>query len=199
MTFTLRNWIHPAEITLVLLVGFLCFDDPGWAGQIDSATYFLLDEGMSEGEVLIRAGAPDKEIYFDSEAQRTAQSIKQLLYIPEPGEPDPNLTIINIQRGRVISIERIKLFSSPSKRTGGQMDFETYSRLAMGMSEGEVLVRAGLPDKEALIGSGREAANESIKQLLYIPGPGEHDPHLTIVTIMKGKVIGLERTKIISR
>lgn len=58
----------------------------GLAGQIDFGTYSRLETGMSEGEVLFRAGVPDRETYFDSEAQRTVESIKQFLYIPGPGE-----------------------------------------------------------------------------------------------------------------
>ncbi len=181
--------------TKVTFVSFFCFVftvGVGLAGQIDFGTYLQLEKGMSEGEVLFRAGVPDKEIYFDSEAQRTAKSIKQLLYIPGPEEGDPHLTIITIQRGEVLKIERITVFSSKRNTIGGQIDLETYNRLKIGMSEGEVLIIAGAPDKEVYIG-------DSVKQLLYIPRPEQFDPHLTVITTTKGKVINIERTKILSR
>lgn len=188
-----------AKVTLVSFFLFLCTPEPGITSQIDSGTYFRLQKGMSEGEVLIRAGPPDKEIYFDSEAQRTVESLKQLLYIPGPDESDPHLTVITLQKGRVVNIERTKIFSPPRKTTGGQIDSATYSRLSMGMSEGEVLTQAGSPDKEFYLGSEIKGESDSIKQLLYLPGPDESDPHLTGITLKKGKVINLERTKLFSR
>ena len=197
-TFT-NGRMYGAKVTFVSFFLFLCTPEPGITSQIDSGTYFRLQEGMSEGEVLTKAGSPDKEIYFDSEAQRTVESLKQLLYIPGPDESDPHLTVITIQKGRVLNIERTKIFSAPGKTTGGQIDSATYSRLSIGMSEGEVLTKAGSPDKEVYLGSEVKGESESIKQLLYLPGADESDPHLTVITIIKGKVINLERTKVFSR
>lgn len=77
----------------------------------------------------------------------------------------------------------------------GQIDFGTYSRLETGMSEGEVLAIAGEPDKEMYLGSEKEGEENSVKQFLYIPEPKESDPHLTVITIKRGKVLNIERTK----
>ncbi len=184
--------VYWAKLITALLIGLAWFWGEGIAGQIDTGAYLRLQKGMSEGEVLFRVGVPDKEVYFDSEAQRTAQSIKQLLYIPSPEEADPYLTIITILQGRILNIERIKILSSPSESRGGQIDFEIYMRLALGMPEGEVLVRAGAPDKEEYIGN-------SMKQLLYIPSRDESDPHITIITTTSGEVTSIERTKLFSR
>lgn len=182
---------------LLTILYFFYFRESGSAGQIDSPTYYRLQTGMSEGEALVRAGVPDKEIFFDSEAQRTVESIKQLLYIPGPDESDPHLTIITTQKGRVLDIERIKIFSPPRRTIGGQIDIETFNRLQVGMSEGEVLTIAGAPDKEIFMGSESRGTGGTIKQLLYIPGPKENDPHLTVITVKKGRVINMERTKIL--
>jgi len=169
------------------------------AAQIPFEKYIRLQVGMSEGEILARVGLPDREIYFDSEAQRTVESIKQYLYIPEPEAGDPHLTIITFQKGKVLNIERIKLFFSPSESKGGQIKTEDFQRLRLGMSEAEVLARVGLPDKEIFLGTDLQTPRTSIKQLLYIPKAVEHDPHVTVITIQQGRVINLERTKLLSR
>jgi hypothetical protein len=181
-----------ARLITVSLIGLAWFEGEGIAGQVDTGAYLRLQKGMSEGEVLFRLGPPDKEVYFDSEAQRTPQSIKQFLYIPGPEAADPHLTIITIQQGKILNIERIKLLFSPSESKGGQLDFEIYMHLALGMPEGEVLVRAGEPDREVYIGG-------SMKQLLYIPSHDESDPHITIITTTNGEVTNIERTKLFSR
>lgn len=97
----------------------------------------------------------------------------------------------------MIDIERIKILSPPKKSAGGQIDAETFNRLQTGMSEGEVLAIAGEPDKEMYLGSEKEGEKNSVKQFLYIPGPKESDPHLTVITLKKGRVIHIERTKIL--
>jgi len=177
---------------LLSFLAILPLPTAGLAGQLDFGTYKLLQRGMSEGEVLTRAGQPDKEYYFDSEPDRTAQSIKQYLYIPGPEESDPQLTVITIQMGRVLNIERTKILSPPKRRTGGQIDTDAYRQLKTGMSVGEVLARVGDPDREVPI-------NDSEEQLLYIPGPNEHDPQLTTITIQNGRVIDINRKKVLSR
>lgn len=165
---------------------------PGQASQLDSDIYLRLRVGMSEGEILIRAGQPDRVIYFDGEAQRTLQSIKQFLYIPKPGDFDPRLTIISLRAGKVTEMERIKIFFPMQEKTGGQGDIALFNRLEIGMSEGELLAIAGPPDTENFLGNSQ-------KQLLYMPEPPQHDAHATVVTTARGKIISLERTKIFSR
>jgi DNA-directed RNA polymerase subunit H (RpoH/RPB5) len=188
-----------ALLSFSILLNLIVVFGQVYSAQLDTSTYLRLREGMSEGEILTRAGIPDKEIYFDSEAQRTLESIKQLLYIPGPLESDPHLTVITIQKGKVIKIERTKIFSPPSRSIGGQINSSIYNRLRIGMSEGELLTIAGLPDKEVYLGTELEGIGTSIRQLLYIPGPTDSDPHLTVISIQEGRIIRIERTKIISR
>ena len=102
----------------------------------------------------------------------------------------------------------------------GQMAVGTFNLLRVGMSEAEVLARAGLPDLDTsiglqsveterlifdaesnatVVGATRKTNIAALKELHYIPGSGEHDPHLTVVTIKSGKVANLARTKLFTR
>ena len=69
------------------------------------------------------------------------------------------------------------------------MDFGVYIHLRRGMSEGEVLLRAGKPDHESFDG-GR---NFVVKSLYYYPT--QADPYITVVTLRGGRVASLERTQ----
>ncbi|MHB8483001.1 MAG: hypothetical protein ACYDBV_09800 [Nitrospiria bacterium] len=79
------------------------------ASMIDFDTYRMLDQGMSEGQIIYQAGPPDKEVYFDDPAHRSPGSIKQYFYIPLPGDQDPELTIITFEKGIVIDIKRVQV------------------------------------------------------------------------------------------
>lgn len=68
------------------------------------------------------------------------------------------------------------------------MAFETYIRLAVGMTEGEVLLRAGLPDRETI-----EDTRRVVKSMYYYPTSA--NPFLTVVTIRDGRVANLERNR----
>ena len=72
---------------------------------------------------------------------------------------------------------------------GRGMEFGVYMHLRRGMSEGEVLLRAGKPDQETFEG-GR---NFVVKSLYYYPTLS--DPFITVVTIRGGHVAELERTR----
>lgn len=103
------------------------------AAQIDAATFFLIENGMEESEVLIRAGAPDLvtspggEVFevldgslvtssggsqeFDSVRSIHTAAVRRWHYIPDTSEHDPHLTVITMKSGRVFNIERKKVFS----------------------------------------------------------------------------------------
>jgi hypothetical protein len=68
------------------------------------------------------------------------------------------------------------------------MEFGVYIHLRRGMSEGEVLLRAGKPDEETFEG-GR---NFVVKSLYYYPT--QADPYITVVTLRGGRVANIERT-----
>ena len=98
----------------------------------------------------------------------------------------------------------------------GQMDLATFNLLTRGMSESEVVVRAGRPDldvpvgevgaKRTVIGDDGKvvevftrSASAHVRELHYIPDQSEHDPHLTVITITGGRVTALHRQKVFSR
>lgn len=109
----------------------------------------------------------------------------------------------------------------PLQAVAAQIDITTFNTLRRGMSESEILLRAGPPDlvegiglrsadrgvalvrggtgHGEVIGFRKNRTEHTIKQLHYIPGPDEHDPQLTVITITGGLVSHLERTKMFGR
>ena len=69
------------------------------------------------------------------------------------------------------------------------MDFGVYMHLRRGMSEGELLLRAGKPDQET-VDAGRQFV---VKSLYYYPTLS--DPHITVVTVRGGRIADIERTR----
>ena len=76
--------------------------------------------------------------------------------------------------------------SAPAARG---MDFDTYIRLTRGMTEGELLQRAGRPDYAALANTG----DAIVKSFYWYPTAG--DPFTTLVTVRGGRIDHIERTK----
>ena len=69
------------------------------------------------------------------------------------------------------------------------MDFDTYIRLSRGMTEGELLNRAGKPDHISLDAVRRDI----VKSFYYYPT--RSDPFITVVTLRGGRIDNIERTK----
>ena len=67
------------------------------------------------------------------------------------------------------------------------MDFAVFTRLQRGMTEGELLQRAGKPDHVSL------DSFEIQKTYYYYPTPG--NPYTTAVTLRSGRIFELERIK----
>jgi len=125
------------NLLLTILVPLLAmaalFPHSASAGQIASAAYFHLRQGMSESEVLVRAGPPDLvtspgveavevkhglvergddgEVTFDSFRRTRIPTLSRWHYVPGPGETDPFITIVTFRAGEVWEIERTKVFS----------------------------------------------------------------------------------------
>ena len=110
------------------------------AGQIDSYAYFLLRRGMSESEVLVRAGPPDLvtspgteavevrrgmvqredgAVSFDEFRRTRIPTVTQWHYVPAPAESDPFITIITFRAGEIWEIERTKVFSRYRPKSSG--------------------------------------------------------------------------------
>ncbi len=123
-----------ALAALVPLLGIAGFLPPSvGAGQIESSAYFTLRRGMSESEVLVRAGPPDLvtspgleavevksgrvargddgEVSFDSFRRTRIPTLSRWHYVPGPEETDPFITVITFKAGEVWEIERTKVFS----------------------------------------------------------------------------------------
>lgn len=90
------------------------------------------------------------------------------------------------------------------------MDFEVFIRLDRGMTEGEVLTRAGPPDLASVEGTEefsssaavvappyinreRFARTEVIKTFTYLPTLS--NPFTTVITFRGGRIVNLERIK----
>jgi hypothetical protein len=69
------------------------------------------------------------------------------------------------------------------------MEFDVYIRLQRGMTEGELLLRAGRPDYESLDGFGYGI----VKTYYYFPTVA--NPFTTVVTLRGGRIHELDRIK----
>ena len=79
--------------------------------------------------------------------------------------------------------------AAPAAPGNRGMDFDTYIRLSRGMSEGELLQRAGRPDYVAL----ENARDDIVKSFYWYPTAS--DPFPTVVTVRGGRIDTIERTK----
>lgn len=69
------------------------------------------------------------------------------------------------------------------------MDFDIYIRLQRGMTEGELLLRAGRPDHESL----DNLRHDIVKTYYYFPTTA--NPYITVVTLRGGRIFELDRVK----
>ena len=69
------------------------------------------------------------------------------------------------------------------------MDFDVFIRLESGMSEGELLLRAGKPDSESV----ENLLGNIIKSYYYFPTPSS--PWITTITLRGGRIVNLDRVK----
>jgi hypothetical protein len=75
------------------------------AGQIDLMDYGHIQDGMSEAEVLIRLGPPDRESFEGYTANNLLK--KSFFYFSEPERYQNITTVITFIGGRVFHKERI--------------------------------------------------------------------------------------------
>jgi hypothetical protein len=87
----------------------------------------------------------------------------------------------------------------------GQMDFRVFRLLTTGMTEAEVLQRAGPPDQVTAdvnwvyVPYSPYPQPVELKRLYYYADRASHDPQLTIVSLNGGQVSNLERQHVTSR
>ena len=131
-----------ALAALVPVLGIAVFLPPSaGAGQIESSAYFTLRRGMSESEVLVRAGPPDLvtspgleavevksgrvdrgddgEVSFDSFRRTRIPTLSRWHYVPGPEVTDPFITIITFRAGEVWETQRTKVFSRYTPKSSG--------------------------------------------------------------------------------
>ena len=77
----------------------------------------------------------------------------------------------------------------PSAAPVRGMSFDTYIRLERGMTEGELLLRAGSPDHSSLDSD----AGLLVKTYYYLPTIS--DPFTTVVTLFGGRIGNLQRIR----
>lgn len=68
------------------------------------------------------------------------------------------------------------------------MSFEVFIRLEHGMTEGELVLRAGKPDHQSI-----DNYRDGLKSFYYYPTLAH--PFLTTVTLRAGRITGIERTR----
>ena len=69
------------------------------------------------------------------------------------------------------------------------MAFEVYIRLEHGMTEGELVLRAGKPDSQSV----ENMRNDIVKTYYYFPTSS--DPWITTIRLEGGRIASLERIK----
>lgn len=68
------------------------------------------------------------------------------------------------------------------------MAFDVYIRLEHGMTEGELVLRAGRPDHHAV-----DNLREGLKSYYYFPTTA--NPFLTTVSLRSGRIVNIERER----
>lgn len=103
---------------------------------------------------------------------------KPALVVPPP-PPAPQVAVAPPPPATIVS---------PDRPVRG-MDFSTFVFLQRGMTEGEVLLRAGRPDHESV----ENFRNYVVKSLYYYPTIA--NPFITVITVRGGRVADIERTR----
>lgn len=79
-------------------------------------------------------------------------------------------------------------FAGAAEEAPRGMAFEVYIRLEHGMTEGELVLRAGKPDHQAL-----DNIREGLKSYYYFPTLG--NPFLTTVRLRSGRIESIDRAR----
>jgi hypothetical protein len=79
--------------------------------------------------------------------------------------------------------------AAPYPAAARGMDFDVYIRLQRGMTEGELLLRAGKPDHESL----ESFRHDIVKTYYYFPTVS--NPFTTVVTLRGGRIDDLDRIR----
>ena len=91
--------------------------------------------------------------------------------------------------GEIAQKSEVAVAPPPAVMPVRGMDFDVYIRLQRGMTEGELLLRAGRPDFESLDGFGAGI----VKSYYYFPTTS--NPYTSVVTLRGGRIFELDRIK----
>jgi hypothetical protein len=157
---------------------------------MDFDAYRMLDLGGSENDVIKRAGRPDRTVVFYGDLNYLSDDTKQLLYIPSSDSIDPHLTVVTLQHQKIIKLEREPARVPPDHLLHGQMPHDIYSSISIGMTEGELLARAGFPAREYEPKPERHLNGKTIlmTEFVYEAAPDDVDPQMTYIYLREGKV-----------
>jgi hypothetical protein len=158
----------------------------GWASTIQAAEiYRWVDErGVTQYSEKPPANRPAK-LVDGRPAAASVDAEGKLVDPPKPAAQPPSATQPQIA---VAPPPPPGVIASPDKPVRG-MDFATFIYLQRGMTEGEVLLRAGRPDFESV----ENFRNYVVKSLYYYPTTA--NPFITIVTVRGGRVADIDRTR----
>jgi hypothetical protein len=77
----------------------------------------------------------------------------------------------------------------PTAAPARGMTFQTFIQLHNGMTEAELMLRAGRPDHESV----ENLFHDIVKSYYYYPTVS--DPFITVVTVRGGRIVNLERNR----
>jgi hypothetical protein len=95
-----------------------------------------------------------------------------------------------IVSGAVFVSALLMAFPAQSADPARGMEFDVYMRLQQGMSEGELLERAGPPDFQTLATASQDGFSK-----LYVYFPTASSPFTTTVTVSGGTISELKRER----
>lgn len=81
------------------------------------------------------------------------------------------------------------LMPAPAPAPVRGMNFDVFARLQTGMTEGELVLRAGRPDHETV----ENFRLDIVKSYYYYPTVS--NPFITVVTLRGGRIFNIERTR----
>jgi hypothetical protein len=169
---------------------------------MDFRTYLSIQQGMTEGQVLGIAGAPDLQadqgVAFSGprSGQRTALSLRTYTYLPTAA--DPYATTLTFVGGQLTEVRRDGKIAPANTAGARGLDFAAYLSLKPGMTEGEVLAIAGPPGAQGeegavLSAQGTGSAALAVRTYTYLPTDTE--PHATTLTFTGGRVTEIRRDR----
>ena len=92
------------------------------------------------------------------------------------------------RRPQVVAVPAPVPSPAPAGPVVRGMEFDTFIRLQAGMTEGELLVRAGRPDYESLDNLG-----DYDRSYYYFPTVA--NPYTTVVRLRSGRIVSMDRVK----